>query len=293
MRRRSNMEISSMIVFLSIISILIQFGAYYFFASTYIILGISGAVVILCTHILLEQSLTYEACTVYTILTLFISIIITFLTYLGTDTSLIPFTNTLYGIIAVNWLVPTAHCFIRNMFDYGIRIKKFQSFYRNISIIFILFYIGILIYGSFGEDAFPLIYHMKSGGLNFTPFWSIATYIEDYLNHMIPLSDILTYLLSRILTYIPYGFYGILILRNNSKFIRFIFLLLLPSAIELFQYFIIPARCDIDDVIYSFIGGVIGALLFHMTNAIYRGVSGRDFLSKDSDFRYSNSSLYF
>ena len=33
MRRRTNMEIASMIVFLSIISILVQFIAYYFLAS--------------------------------------------------------------------------------------------------------------------------------------------------------------------------------------------------------------------------------------------------------------------
>lgn len=293
MRRRSNMEISSMIVFLSIISILLQFGAYYFIASPYIILGISSIVIIICAHILLEQSLTYESCTIYTILNLFISTIVTLLTYLGTETKLLPFSNTLFGIIAVNWLVPMVYCFIRNMFDYGSRIEKYPSFYRNISIIFILFYIGILIYGSFGKDAFPWAYRMKSVDYNLTPFWAIATQIEDYINRLIPLSDILTYLFSRILIFIPYGFYGILLLRNNAKIFRFLYLLLLPSAIELFQYFLIPARCDIDDIIYAFIGGVLGALLFHLINAIYRGVSGRDFLSKDSDFRYSGNSLYF
>lgn len=292
MHRRSGTEISSMIVFLSIISILIQFGAYYFFASTYIILGISVVAVIVCTHILSELSLNFESCFVYTILTLFISLIITLLTYLGKDT-LIPYTNTLLGIVAINWLAPTVHCFIRSMFDHGKRIEKFNIFYRNVSIIFILFYIGILIYGSFGKNAFPWAYRMQTGTYNFTPFWSIATQIEDYINHMIPLSDILTYLFSRILIYIPYGFYVVLILRNKSKLIRLIFMLLLPSAIELFQYFFIPARCDIDDIVYAFIGGVIGALLFHLTNVIYRAVSGRDFLSKDSDFRIGNNSLYF
>ena len=38
MRRRSHMEISSMIVILSIFSIVIQFIAYYFLASTYLFL---------------------------------------------------------------------------------------------------------------------------------------------------------------------------------------------------------------------------------------------------------------
>jgi len=292
MRRYSNTEISSMIVLLSIISIIIQLCAYYFFASPYIVLGISIITVIICIRILSEISLNFDACFTYTILILFISLLITVLTYLSSD-AFIPFTGTLIGIVALNWLVPTVYCMLRKMFDYGEIIENFNSFYRNVSIIFIVFYIGILIYGSFAENAFPWAYRMKTGSYNFKPFWSIATQIEDYINGMIPLSDIITYLLSRTLTYIPYGFYFILILRKKSKLIRFISLFLLPSAIELFQFFIIPARCDIDDIIYAFIGGVIGALLFHITNTLYRAVSGKDFLSKESDFRINNTSLYF
>ena len=139
------------------------------------------------THILLEQSLTYESCTVYSILLLFISIIITFLTYLGTDANLLPFTNTLFGIIVVNWFIPMAHCFIRNMFDYGSRIEKFNSFYRNVSIVFLLFYIGALLYLSFSDSPITSIYHTRSAN-NFTPFWWVATLIEDYINDMIPFS---------------------------------------------------------------------------------------------------------
>ena len=85
MRKRSSMELSSLIIFLSIISIILQFAAYLFFTSPFIILGISSVVVILSIHILLEQSLTYKACTLYTILTLFISTIITLLIYFGAD----------------------------------------------------------------------------------------------------------------------------------------------------------------------------------------------------------------
>lgn len=293
MRRRSHMEISSMIVFLSIISILLQFTAYYFLVSPYLILGISSLIVIICTHILLEQSLTYESCTVYTILLLFISIVITLLTYLATDANLLPFTNTLFGIIAINWFIPMIHCFVRNMLDYGSRIEKFNAFYRNISIIFILFYMGILMYISFADNSLPSIYHVKSHQQNFTPFWWVATQIEDYLNEMIPLSDIVAYLLSRILIFVPYGYYGILILRNRSKLARLLFLLILPFIIELIQYFILPTRCDIDDVIYAFIGGSIGALLYYLVNTIYRIISGKDFLTRDSDYSYSNSTLHF
>lgn len=293
MRRRSNTEISSIIVFLSIVSIVIQFTAYYLFYSPYLIIGISSLIVIICTHILLEQSLTYDSCTIYTILLLFISIIITLLVYLGAEASLLPFSNTLFGIIVINWLVPITHCFIRNMLDYGSRIDKFHSFYRNVSLIFIFFYMGILLYISFSDVSFTWLYRTQSTQPTFTPFWQVATQIEDYINKMIPLSDILTYLLSRILTYIPYGFYGVLILRNRSRLVRYLFLLLFPTIIELLQYFFIPGRCDIDDVIYAFIGGMIGALLYILINFIYRAASGKDFLEKESNYRFYNNTLHF
>lgn len=292
MNRHSDMEISSMLVFLSILSIVLQFGAYYIFASPIIILGIGIFAVIICTHILLEFSLNFKSCFIYTILILFISLIITLLTYLGKETP-IPFSKTLIAIVSVNWFVPTIYCILRNMFDTAGRCHNFKSYFRNVSIIFILFYLVILIYASFGKEAFPWMYRFKTEGRNFTPFWTIATQIEDYINRMIPLSDIFDYLLSRILLYVPYGFYVLIILRYKPKIIRFIFLLLLPSAIELFQYFMLPARCDIDDIVFALIGGVIGALLFHLNNTVYRAVSGKDFLAKDTDYIFTKKSIYY
>ncbi len=83
MRKRSSMELSSLIIFLSIISIILQFAAYLFFTSPFIILGISSVVVILSIHILLEQSLTYKACTLYTILICLSLLLLLYLYILG------------------------------------------------------------------------------------------------------------------------------------------------------------------------------------------------------------------
>ena len=293
MQKRSHIEISSLIVILGIITILIQFAAYYFFSSVYIVIGIACLITALSTHILLEQSLTYQSGFIYMLLTLFISLVIVFLTYFGKDQNILPYTETVLGIVAVNWLVPTLHSYIRNMFDYGTRIEEFTPFYRNAGILFGLFYISIVLYSTLTEGVFPWAYRALPGQANFTPFWSIATQIEDYLNHMIPLSDIFTYLASRTLLYIPFGFYSILLLRRRSRLSRFLVLFLLPVIIEALQYFIIPNRCDIDDIIYGFIGGLIGALWFHLNNLIFHGISGKTFLAKDSDFRYSNNSLHF
>jgi hypothetical protein len=293
MQKRSHIETSALIVFLSILTILIQFAAYYFFASIYIILGIACLVTIVCSHILLEQTLSFESCFIYDLLILFISVVITFLTYFGNDNNIFPYTNILLWLIVINWLIPTLHCYLRNMLEYGNRIEDFTAFFRNSSILFNLFYLGILLYASFAGDAFPWMYRAVAEKANLTPFWSIATQIEDYMNHMIPLGDIITYLASRILLFFPYGYYSILLLRRRPRFVRFLALLLFPVILELLQFFLYPTRCDIDDVIYALIGGLLGASWFHLNNVIFRAVSGKAFLAKDTDFRYSKSSLHF
>lgn len=293
MQKRSNIETSALIVFLSILTILIQFAAYYFFASFYIILGIAALATIVCSHILLEQTLSYESCFIYDLLILFISIVIVFLTYFGSDQNFFPYTDLLLWIVAFNWFIPAIHCYLRNMLEYGNRIEDFTVFFRNSGILFNVFYVGILLYASFAGDAFPWMYRAVAENANLTPFWSIATQIEDYMNHMIPLSDIFTYLASRVLLFFPYGYYSILLLRRRPRFVRFLALLLLPVILELLQLFFYPTRCDIDDVIYALIGGLLGALWFHLNNVIFRAVSGKIFLAKDSDFRYSKSSLHF
>jgi glycopeptide antibiotics resistance protein len=128
---------------------------------------------------------------------------------------------------------------------------------------------------------------------NFIPFGIITVQIEDYLYDYIPLSDIVTYLLSRILAFIPYGFYITLLLRRQSRLPRFFALLLLPFLIEVLQYIFIPARCDIGDLIYALIGGLLGTLLFYLMNVIFRAFSGKDFLAKENDYRFANSPLHF
>lgn len=293
MQKPSNIRITSLIVFLSIISILVQFAAYYVFISTYIIAGIACLATIVCSHILLEKTLTYESCFIYTLLLVFLTTVLTIFTYLGNEQYFIPYTDTLLWILTINWFIPTMHCFIRNMLDYGVRIENFNTFYRNNSIIFLVYYVAVVGYGLFAENAFPWAYSFVAEDANFTPFWSLATQIEDYLNHMIPLSDIWIYLATRILSFSPFGYYIAVLLRKKSRLVRFLAILLLPVLIELLQYFFIPERCDIDDVIYAVIGGILGGLFFHLINVIYRAISGKNFLTKESDFRYSHGSLHF
>jgi len=293
MQRRTNIQVSSLIIILSILTIIVQFVTYYFFSSFSMVWGISCLISLLCCHILVEQTASYEACFNFSFLTLFISLIVIGLTYLGKEQSFLPYTATILGLAVINWLVPSIYCFLRHMLDSGAKIDDFNAFYRNNSIVFFLFYMGVIIYGSFGTASFPWAYRAVIGSSNIIPFGVIATQIEDYLYELIPLSDIITYLLSRILIFFPYGFFLTLILRRQTRLMRFFALLILPCVLETLQFFIIPSRCDIDDIIYALIGGILGSLSYYLLNIIFHAFTGKDFLTKDADFHFSNSTLHF
>ncbi len=293
MQRRTNIQISSLIILFGILTVLAQFATYYFFESYLIIWGISSLVSVICCHILLEQTTSYEACFNYSLFTLFVSLIIMVISIFGKVQLFLPYTIVMLGIAVINWLIPMLHCYLRYMFDYGTKVDDFISFYRNISIIFILFYFVAILVGSFVKDLFPWAYPVATDTYNLLPFNIIATKIEDYLYHYFPLNELVTYLAIRIVAFIPYGFYITLLLRRQTKLPRFFALLQLPLLLEVLQYIFIPQYCDVDDLIYAVIGGILGSAFFYLTNVIFRAISGKEFLSRENDYHFSNSSLYF
>lgn len=291
MQRRTNLQISSIIILMGIFTICIEFGAYHFLKPSYLVWGISCIASIICCHVLLSQSGSYEACYCYSLLTIFMSLSMTALSYLGEARGFLPYSWIMPGLVIINWLIPLLHCLIRYIVDYGTRIEDFIVFYRNISIIFIIFYLSIILYSSFAPGAFEWAYPIKRTQYNLLPFEIIATLIEDKLYGKIPLSDITAYLLPRIAIFMPYGFYIRLILFKKTRLIRIISFLLFPLLLELLQYFIIPSRCDIDDIIYGVIGSLLGSLFFALFNFIVRAISGKDFLIKND--RFYHGSLRF
>lgn len=292
MQRRTNLQISSIIILMGIITILIQFGAYYYFKPAYIIWGISCLISIISCHIIIQQSASYEACYCYSLLTIFVSLCITAVVYLGEVKSFLPYSWVMPGLIFINWFIPLLHCIIRYVMDYSTRVEDFDIFYRNVSIIFIIFYLAILLYASYVPGSFEWAYPVKRTQYNLLPFEIIATLIEDKLYDKIPFSDITSYLLPRIFIFLPYGFYIRLLLFRSRRITRVLIFLFFPLLIELLQYIMIPSRCDIDDVLYGITGAFLGSLSFVLFNWIVRAISGRDFLIK-SNSRYMGSSLHF
>lgn len=293
MQRRTNIQDSSLIIILSITTILVQFVIYYFFAAFYIIWGVAILAALISCHILLEHTMSYPTCFNYSSLVLFMSAIILFLSFLGKSSSFLPYSTAMLGIAVINWLLPCLYCYLRNMLDYGTRFTDYRLFYRNDSLLFFFLYLGVLFYGCFAEAAFPLVYRGALDSANFIPFEAVTVLIEDYLYGIIPAGDVLFYIFIRILVFLPYGFQMTLLLKRQSRLPRFLALFVLPFIIEAAQYFIIPERFDIDDIIYAVLGGILGTILYYLCNLIFRAFTGKDFLSRETDYPYSKSGLHF
>lgn len=293
MQRRTTTQISSLLVLFSILTIFMQIASYIFFGYNFIVLVISSVISVICCHILVERCISYGICFDYSLLTMFISLIITVLACFSNEQSLIKYSDILSGIVIINWLFPVLYCFIRYMTDIGSHAEDYPVFFRKSSILFLLTYLFILIYGSIDNIAIPSAYKSTNDAINFTPFWSISVQIEQYLDGKMPISDIVLYLCSRTLIFIPYGYYCTLLLRQKSKIARLLVLLVLPFLIELCQCILNPSRCDIDDFIYALIGGLLGALCYQLMNSLFKRISGKDFLEKGNRYHISGTPLHF
>lgn len=293
MQRRANMQASSLIILLSILTILVQFISYYLFDSVLVIWLLAILVGSICCHILQQKTITFTSCFYYSVLNIFMSLIFIVMSY-GNSNSPLPYTGTMLGIAMINWMVPAISGIVRHILEYGVKLEDYNDFFRNTSAVFILFYTCLFIYGSFWANAFPWFYQEIAAKANFLPFQIISTQIENYyLDGSTSLTTILTYLLPRVFLYIPYGFFVAILLRKYTLLYKLIAIISFPFVIELLQYFIINKRCDIDDFIYAIIGGILGSLVFFFINLLFNALTGKDFLGRESSFRYMSHLLHF
>ncbi|MGB8455119.1 MAG: VanZ family protein [Anaerocolumna sp.] len=290
---RSSINIATLIILFSFLTVLFQFGAYYFLDPVFIVYGIAALFSLIFSHVFLEQTLSYESCFSYTLLNIFLCTIILLLSYFGGNNSLITYHPDLTIFIILNWIIPVLYCVIRNLSDQSLKYNDFNKFYRNINIIFIIFYIGILITLLFFKNKSFVEHYTDFNASNMIPFLTLATLIEDYITGYIASDIIIKYLVQGIVLFIPYGFYAILFLRYQSRLLRLLGLLVLPVLVEILQTIFKLGKTDIDDILLGLLGGFIGAILYHTVNRIYRTFTDEDFLYDRHRSSFINSSLHF
>lgn len=291
--KKNYSHITTLIILFSIVTIILQFTAYYFVNSFLLALGISSVLCLLCDRILLQLTNNYGSCFSYSLLNVLLCSIILLLSYLGNTQNLFPFEERLYLFLLINWLVPHIYSIISNIADTSDKITGFKVFFRNSSIVFGAFYILVLLGFLFIKNTDYLILDADLSTINLVPFHTLATLIEDYISDQGSLSIIGTYFLQGVLPYVPYGFYVILFLRHQKRLIRFAALLLFPIIIEILQRLSLLGKTDIEDVLLGLLGGFIGALIYHSLNTLHNYTKDRDFLTEQRRYTYYRDTYRF
>lgn len=288
---KSTSHTTTVVILFSILTIILEFTAYYFLSSFAVTLLLTGFMALLFCHLTLTFCLHYESCFSYQLLHLMIWGIVLFLLYIGNDSALIAFSPRLFLMPGIHWAICILYCIVRNLWDENMRYSNFKGYFRNSSILFLLVYTASLIYFLFLGNT-DGNYHRDLRSINFVPFLTLAGLITDFMDKKGGLSQIFLYLSDRTLIYIPYGFFIILMARRKSRLLRFLLLLLFPALVEVLQRVLLLGKGDLEDILYGLLGGFAGGLLFHLLNSIYSDVKGEDFLANSRRFSY-RSTLHF
>ena len=291
--QRSTLHVTTLIIILSIISVAVQFSLFYFLGISILTFVVSGIFVLICSHIFLEHTLSYESLFSYTLLNTLVCIIVIGLSYFNEGTSFINYHPILLLFVMINLFLPVKYGTLRTLFDHGQKYNNFKSFYYNCNIFSIIIYLAIIINLLFLNNANYVIYYSNFQKINFIPFLTIATLIEDYIGGYMPLTSIVNYLLLGIVIYIPYGFYISLFLRSQRRPLKFLCLFVLPVIIEGLQIILNLGKCDIEDVILGVIGGILGGFVYFLLNSLFLIVTDEDFLYERSRYSFYRNNLHF
>ncbi len=291
--KKNYSHITTFIILSSIITVILQFTAYYFVNSFLLALGISSILCLLFDRILLQLTNNYGACFSYSLLNVLLCSIILLLSYLGSTQGLFPFEKKLYLFMLINWLIPHLNSIFSEMADTSDRTIGFNMFFRNNSIVFCIFYLFGVIKYLFLQNTDYFILDTNLNTINLIPFYTLATLIEDHISGQGSLTYIITHLLQGIIPYIPYGFYIILLLRHQSRWLRFTALLFFPVTIEVLQRITLLGKADIEEVFLGLLGGFMGALIYHSLNTLHQYTKDRDFLTEQAPFRFYKDSYRF
>lgn len=290
--QKSTSYTTTAVILFSILTIVLEFTAYYFFkvsAATFLIAALLG---LLFCHIVLVLSLQFETCFSYQLLHLLMWGIILFLLYMGNDSDLISYSPWLLLFPIIHWTCCVIYSTLRNLWDEGSRFTSFKSYFRNSSVVFLLAYAAFLLYWLFLSNT-DSHYNTELTSFNFIPFITLAGFITDLIDKNAALPQIFSYLADRVLIYLPYGFFLILLTRRKPRTIRFLLLLLFPALMEIMQGVLNVGRGDVEDILYGLLGGFLGGLLYHLLNRTYQDVKGMDFLESSRRFYSNRSSLHF
>ena len=186
---------------------------------------------------------------------------------------ILPDSTTVFAGCFLAWLLPVVYGCLFTWAEGGSALPQFSSFYKRVAIFFYVVYFGVLVYWFVAYSRIP----KEEITAQFIPFATFAAYIDGLISDTVPVERMIQFVAERIGMFFPYGFFVAMAGRKIHSLLRLGLVLVLPVIVELLQYILKFNSFDVDDIIFSLLGGLIGMLLFVIFNVLFQKTTGKNF----------------
>lgn len=260
------------IVLISLIVTQLQFVLYYLTDSSWLGLLLSGLAIMLGGILVHFISGELEELFSYLLIPCVFSGSVGFLIP-QLEGAVLPSATTVFTGCLLAWFIPVFYACLFTWAEGNSSMAQFADFYKKAAIFFYLVYFGLLVYWFLFYSRIP----ESQVQMQLIPFATFAAYIDGIISETVPVVRLLQFLAGRILLFLPYGFFVAMAGRKLHSLLRLFLVILFPVLIEFLQYALKYNSCNADDAIFSFLGALIGMLVFVAFNALFRKTTGRNF----------------
>lgn len=118
------------------------------------------------------------------------------------------------------------------------------------------------------------------------PLDTFATYVEQLIKGYDVVEEFLIFLQNQFLVFIPFGFLVGMLGRDFLAFFRFFIIVVFSVGIEVARFFVVKVSCDIDNIIFGFLGALLGMFAFLGFNELFCYFVGKNFDGSDINRDY-------
>ena len=187
--------------------------------------------------------------------------------------SVLPKSNVMLLACVLSWILPVLYACLFTWIEGSPALARFSVFYKKAAVFFYVVYFVFLIYWSMVISRVP----KNEITIQMIPFATFAAYVDGILSGTVPVERLLHFLAERVIMFLPYGFFVAMVGRKLHSLLRLGLVLILPIVTELLQYLFSVNSFDMDDMIFAFLGGMIGIVSFVVFNVVFQKTTGKNF----------------
>lgn len=187
--------------------------------------------------------------------------------------TLLPKSNVVFIGFVLSWGIPVLYACILTWLEGSPALARFSAFYKKSAVFFYVIYFAYLLYRFAAVSRIP----ENEITVQLIPFATFAAYLDGIISDAVPVERLIQFLSDRIVLFIPYGFFVAMVGRRMHSLLRLGLVLFLPVVTELLQYVLAFNSLDADDMIFAFLGGMIGIVSFVAFNAVFQKTTGKNF----------------